>query len=131
MAEKKVVAVLLPGTQFSMMKNNFLDARKMIRMGLPVALATDLNPNCWVESMQFIVAVACYCMKMNPAEAITASTINSAHACGCADSAGSFAIGKNADILILDIDNYEKLPYHFGTNHVQTVIKNGRIVVDQ
>jgi imidazolonepropionase len=131
MADAGVIGVLLPGTPFAVMEKNYPRARDMINIGLPVALATDLNPNCLTESMQFIVSLACYNMKLLPAEALTAATINAAHAIERANSVGSLEVGKQADIIILDVPNFHHIPYHFGINHVEMVIKNGKIVVDR
>ncbi len=128
MAQAGVIGVLLPGTPYSLMME-YANARKLIEMGVPVALATDLNPNCWTESMQFIISLACYQMRMTPAEAIVASTINAAHAVDMADRLGSLEVGKKADIIILDLPNYQHIPYHFGVNHVETVIKDGVFVL--
>jgi len=128
MAKKGVIGVLLPGTPYSLMMKDYVDARKMIDIGIPVALATDLNPNCWIENMQFIIQLACLNMKMTPAEAITAATFNAACAIGLNNSIGSLEKGKQADIIILDIPNHKFLPYHYGTNLVDTVIKKGIIV---
>jgi len=129
MAKKGVIGVMLPGTPFSLMTKRYADARKMIDMGIPVALATDLNPNCWVENMQFIIQLACFNMKITPAEAICASTFNAACAIGKNDSIGSLEKGKQADIIILDCPNHLWIPYHFGINLVEKVIKKGSIVV--
>jgi imidazolonepropionase len=130
MAEAGVIATLLPATPFCLMLNEYAPARKMIELGLPIALATDLNPNCWTESMQMIIALACYHMKLTPTEALTASTINAACAIQKQDEIGSLEIGKKADILIFDVPNHKFLPYHFGINLVEKCIKNGKIVVD-
>ncbi|MFW9902075.1 MAG: imidazolonepropionase [Candidatus Thorarchaeota archaeon] len=130
MAEAGVIATLLPGTPFCLMLKDYAPARKMIDLGIPIALATDLNPNCWTESMQMIIALACYNMKLSPAEALTASTINSACALQRQDEVGSLEIGKKADIVVFDVPNHEFLPYHFGVNLALKVIKNGKIVVD-
>lgn len=127
MARAGVVGVLLPATPYSLMMP-YANARKMIEMGMPIALATDLNPNCWTESMQFIISLACYQMKMTPAEAIVASTINAAHAIDRAGEIGSIEVGKKADIIILNVANYQQIPYHFGVNLVEKVIKDGVIV---
>lgn len=127
MAEGDVVGVLLPGTSFST-NIGYADARRMIDLGLPVALATDFNPNCWTESMQFMISLACYKMRMLPTEAVVASTINAAHAIGKARDVGSLEIGKQGDVIILDIENHEQIPYRFASNHVDTVIKRGDIV---
>jgi len=128
MAKKGVIGVMLPGTPFSLMMKEHADARSMIDMGVPVALATDLNPNCWVESMQFIIQLACFNMKMTPAEAITASTFNAACAIGMKDKIGSLEKGKQADIIILDAPSHLFIPYHIGINLVKTVVKKGSVV---
>jgi len=128
MADCSVIGVLLPGTPYSLMMKEYADARKMIKMGMPVALATDLNPNCWTESMQWVISAACYQMKMMPAEAIVASTINAAHAINRQSKVGSLEVGKQADIIVLDIPSFEHIPYHFGVNLVETVIKKGEVV---
>ncbi|MHA2009189.1 MAG: imidazolonepropionase [Promethearchaeota archaeon] len=130
MAEAGVIATLLPGTPFCLMLRNYAQARKMIDLGMPIALATDLSPNCWTESMQMIITLACYNMQLTPAEALTASTINSACAIQRQDEIGSLEIGKKADVIIFDIPNHHFLPYQFGVNLVSKVIKNGKIVVD-
>jgi len=106
----------------------YSDARKMIDFGVPVALATDLNPNCYTENMQFMIQLACLNMKMTPAEAITAATFNSACAIKLNNSAGSLESKKQADVLILNCPSYMFIPYHFGVNLVETVIKNGVII---
>jgi len=126
----KTIATLLPGTPFCLMLKEYAPARKMIEMGIPIALATDLNPNCWTESMQMIIALACYHMKLSPAEALTAATINAACAIERQDEIGSIEVGKKADIVVFDVPNHNFLPYQFGVNLVSKVIKNGEIVVD-
>jgi len=129
LADSDTVGVLLPGTPFGLAEDHYAPARKMIDMGVAVALATDLNPGtCYCESMPFILALACRHMGMTPAEAIVASTINAAHAVGLGHEVGSLEIGKKADLLVLDIPDYRHLSYRFGTNLVQTVIKAGRVV---
>lgn len=127
MAEKKVIAVLLPTTSFSSFLN-YANARKMINLGVPIALATDLNPNCYCENMQFVISLACYKLKMTPEEAITSATINSACAINRQNKIGSLEIGKNADILILNCENYLQIPYKFGGNLVEKIVKNGKVV---
>ncbi len=129
-ANAGVIATLLPGTPFCLMSNEYAPAKKMIQMGVPIAIATDLNPNCWTESMQMIIALACYNMKLTPAEALSAATINSACALQRQDEIGSLEIGKKADLVIFEVPNYHFVPYHFGVNLVSKVIKNGKIVVD-
>ena len=124
------IATLLPGTPFCLMLKDYAPARKMIEMGIPIALATDLNPNCWTESMQMIIALACYHMKLSPAEALTAATINAACAIERQNVIGSIEVGKKADIIVFDVPNHNFLPYQFGVNLVSKVIKNGEVVVD-
>jgi imidazolonepropionase len=131
MAAKGVIAVLLPAAAFSLMMGRYADARLMIDMNVPVALGTDFNPNCWVESMQLVIAFACHFMKLTSAEAITAATINAAHAIGRAADVGSLEVGKKADVLVLNVPSHKFLGYRFGINLVDKVIKNGRMVVDR
>ena len=129
MRDNGVIAILLPGTIFSLGMKSYARARDMIKAGLAVALATDYNPgSCNCDSMQFIITLACLQMKMTPAEAITASTINAAYSLGLGNDIGSLEIGKKADILIMDMLSYQYLPYHFGSNNVETVIKNGKVI---
>ena len=128
MAKSGAIGVLLPGTPFSLMMKDYSNARKMIDFGVAVALATDLNPNCWTENMQFMIQLACLNMKMTLAEAVTAATFNSACAIGLNDGIGSLEPGKQADIIILDCPSHMFIPYHFGVNLVETVIKNGVII---
>jgi imidazolonepropionase len=131
MKKHGVMAVLLPGASFSLMTGKYADARKMISWGVPVALGTDYNPSCWIESQQTIVALACHQLRMTSAEAITAATINAAHAINRAQTVGSLEAGKKADIIVLDAPNHKFLGYRFGTNIVDKVIKNGKLVVDE
>jgi len=129
MAEAGVIATLLPGTIFSLGMKSYARARDMIDAGVPVALATDYNPgSCNCDSMQFIITLACLQMKMTVAEAITASIINAAYSLEMGDRIGSLEVGKQADILIMDMPSYKFLPYHFGSNNVETVIKNGEVI---
>jgi imidazolonepropionase len=131
MADKGVLATLLPAAAFSLMSGRYADARKMINSGVPVALGTDFNPSCWVENQQLVIAFACHFMKLTPAEAITAATINAAHAVCRANEIGSLEVDKKADIIVLDVPNHKFLGYRFGVNLVDKVIKNGRLVVDK
>ncbi len=128
LAQSQTVGVLLPGTPF-VLSYEYPQARKMIEKGVPVALATDFNPNCLTESMQFVISLACMKMKMTQAEAISAATVNAAYSLGRTDI-GSLEVGKQADIIILDIPNYKHLGYHFGVNLVEMVMKKGKIVYE-
>jgi imidazolonepropionase len=132
MADAGVIAVLLPGTAYFLHMQRYARARDMIAAGVPVALATDFNPgSCMTESMPLILSLACTQMRMLPAEAITAATINAAWAIGEEDCAGSLEVGKQADLLLLDAPNHEHLCYHFGVNLVETVVKSGKVVVER
>jgi len=131
MGKQGVMAVLLPSASFSLMAGRYADARKMISWGVPVALGTDYNPNCWIESQQIVVALACHQLSMTSSEAITAATINAAHAINRAQTVGSLEAGKKADIIILNAPNHKFLGYRFGTNLIDKVIKNGNLVVNE
>jgi len=129
LAAAGTVAVLLPGTTFGLGQTHYADARRMIELGVPVALGSDLNPGtCWCESMPFIIALACRYLRLTPAEAIVAATRNAAYATGVGERVGSLEVGKQADIIMLALPDYRHLAYRFGTNPVQTVIKAGRVV---
>jgi len=127
-----VIAVLLPGAVFNLGLTRYAPARAMIEADLPVALATDFNPGSSpTPSMQMILSIACTQMRMTPAEAITAATINAAHSLGCGERLGSLEVGKHADVAVFDCDDYRQIPYLFGVNHALVVVKSGRIVVDR
>ena len=129
MAEKRTIGVLLPGVPFHLMTNKYAPARKLIGAGVPIALATDFNPgSCPTLSMQMIIALACRQLKMTPAEAINAATINAACALDRGEEVGSIEVGKKADVIVLDIPRHQQLPYWFGVNVVGTVVKNGVII---
>jgi imidazolonepropionase len=126
------VATLLPGTAFNLGLSKYAPARKLIEAGVPVALATDFNPgSCFTLNMQLILAIACSQMKMTPAEAITASTINGAYSLGLSERLGSIEEGKQADIVLMDVADYREIPYYFGVNHCVLVIKKGQIVINR
>lgn len=130
MAARGTVAVLLPGTPYSLGTRDYARAREMIAAGVPVALATDFNPGTsFTESMPAVMELACRMMRLSPAEAITAATVNAAHAIGRAASVGTVEPGKQADLIMTAAPNYRYLPYHFGVNPVETVVKRGRVIV--
>jgi imidazolonepropionase len=129
MAEKGVVGVLLPGTAYFLMAES-ANGRKMIDLGVPVALSTDCNPGSSpTVSLPFIMSLGCLKMGMTPAEVITATTINAAHAINRGKEIGSLEVGKKGDITIFNVPNYMKLQYSYGVNYVDTVVKNGAVVV--
>lgn len=127
LARSETVAVSLPGTPFGLAQSEYTPARAIIDAGGYLALATDLNPGTtWNESMQFIQALACRYLKLAPAEAMASSTINSAKAISRDHLVGSIEPGKQADLLILDVNDYRQLSYRYGTNLVRTVVKKGQ-----
>ncbi len=128
MARKDVIGALLPATPYSSMSKDYADGRRLIDLGVPVALGTDLNPNCWNESMQFTVSLACHKMRMTPPEALTAATMNAAAAVGLEKKVGSLERGKKADIIVMDVPTHAHIPYRFGTNLCSVVVKEGKTV---
>lgn len=127
MRRNGTIAVLLPGASFFTGSSTYPDARKLIQRGVAVAVATDFNPgSCPCFSMQMMVALACLKLKMTAAEAITAATINAAWAIDRGQEVGSLEPGKKADLVILNINKPEQLPYHFGVNLVHRTITAGR-----
>ena len=128
LAHSETVAVSLPGTPFGLAQSEYTPAREIIAAGGYLALATDLNPGTtWNESMQFIQALSCRYLKLTPAEAMASSTINSAKAISRDYLIGSIEPGKQADLLVLDVNDYRQLSYRYGTNLVRTVVKKGQI----
>jgi imidazolonepropionase len=122
------VAVALPCTPFGLAETEYTPACEILEAGGILALATDCNPGtAWNESMQFVIALACRYLKLTPAQAIAAATINSAHAIHRADRIGSLTPGKQADLLVLSVPDYRHLGYRFGTNLVRQVIKRGHV----
>lgn len=129
MAEKGIIANLLPGTSFNLNKPS-ANGRRMIDLGVPVSLSSDYNPgSCPSENLQFAMQLGCLNLRMTPNEVLTAVTINAAHSIDRATEVGSIEVGKKADIAIFDAPNVEYLMYHFGINHIDRVYKEGRLVV--
>lgn len=130
MAENNVIANILPGTSFNLNKA-YADARKMIELGVPVALSSDYNPgSCPSENLQFVMQLGCLGLKMTPNEVLNAVTINAAYAIDRQNEIGSIEIGKKADLVVFDAPNVEYLMYHFGINHVDRVYKSGVLAVE-
>jgi imidazolonepropionase len=129
LAASNTVATLLPGSVFHLGLRGYSPARTLIEAGAAVALATDFNPGTSpTYSMQMVLSLACTEMRMSPAEAIAAATINGAHAILCADRTGSLEPGKQADLLVLNVSDYRELPYYFGVNNVHLTMKRGAIL---
>jgi imidazolonepropionase len=132
LAQSKTIATLLPGGTFYLGTEPYAPARMLIESGTAVALATNYNPETSPsQNMQMMLTLACRKMNMTPAECITAATLNAAHALGRASSIGSLEKDKSADLIILGVPDYREIPYHFGINLVDLVMKNGSVVVER
>ena len=129
MRQAGVVATLMPAAPFTLMLDKYADARQLISNRVPVALGSDLSPSCWLENYQLVLTLACYKMRMTPAEAIMAATINAAHSIRRANDIGSIENGKKADIVMFDAPDYRFLGYRLGTNMANTVVKGGKVAV--
>jgi len=128
LAHSDTVAVALPCTPFGLAEAHYTPARAILEAGGLLALATDLNPGtAWCGDMQFAIALACRYLRLTPAQAIAAATINAAAAIGRSEYIGSLEVGKGADVLILSVPDYRHLGYRFGPNLVDTVLKKGRV----
>ncbi len=128
LAQSDTVAVSLPCTPFGLAEPHYTPAREIIQAGGLLAIASDINPGtAWCENMQFVIALACRYLRLTPAQAVAAATINAAAAIRRADRIGSLEVGKQADLIILSVDDYRHLGYRFGGNLVQTVIKRGQV----
>ena len=125
-----VVGVVLPGIDFAVNHPRIFDPRPMLDCGMTLGLATNCCPGCWLDSMQFVLILACRQHRFAPAEAIRAATYGSARALTLEDR-GVLDVDKTADVLIFDVGVFEDIFYKYGTNHVETVIKNGVVVVEK
>lgn len=128
-AKSNTIAVLLPGPVLFLGGPRYAPARALIDAGAAVALATDYNPGTspmW--NMQMAAALACTQMRMTPAEAITAATVNGAHVLGVAARTGTLEAGKQADFTVLDVSDYREIGYYFGANLAVLTVKNGRLL---
>lgn len=129
LARSRTVATLVPGANYFLGLQQYPPARKLIDAGVAVALATDFNPGSSpTASMPFVLSLACTQMKMSPAEAIAAATINGAWALNLQNKKGSVEAGKDADLAIFDVADYREIPYWVGANHCERVVVNGRVV---
>ncbi|MFA6233914.1 MAG: imidazolonepropionase [Bacteroidota bacterium] len=131
MCDSGTVATLLPGVSL-FLGEKFPDARRLIDAGLAVAIATDANPgSCTSENIQLMMSLAATQMRMTMEEIITAVTLNAAAALDRSDMLGSIEEGKQADLLLFDTPNYHRIIYHFGVNHLNTVVKSGSVVMEK
>ena len=129
LAGQNTIATLLPGASY-FLAHSFPMARRLIDAGAAVALATDFNPGTSpTTSMSLMLSMACTQMRMSPAEAISAATINGAHALRLADRKGSIEPGKDADLAIFDVKDYREICYWFGTEHCRATVLNGKLAV--
>ena len=129
MTNRQVIAILLPVTTFFLRKDRYAPARKLIEAGCNVAVATDFNPgSSMTQNMQLVWSVAALKMGMLPGELLWATTLIPAKSLKIDDRIGSIEIGKQADLILLDIPNLDYLPYHIGINHVKLTVKKGQII---
>ena len=129
LSDSETVAVLLPGTTFYLGKEEYADARGMIDNNGAIAIATDFNPgSCVTNNLQLVMSIAALKLKLTPNEIWNAVTVNAAKAIDA--DAGTINEGDAADIVVWDAPNHEYIPYHYGINHAQYVIQNGKIIAD-
>ena len=129
LGKSNTAATLLPGCDFHLGWKQYAPARKLIEAGAIVCLATDYNPGtCPTVSMPMILSLACTQLRMTPAEAIAAATINGAYALRREKRTGSLEPGKQADIAVFDVEDYREIPYYFGMNRCSMTIKRGEII---
>ncbi|MDP5275958.1 imidazolonepropionase [Chengkuizengella axinellae] len=132
LAASNTIAVLLPGTTFYLGKDKFARARDMIDQGAAVTISTDFNPGSSpTENIHLIMNLAMLKLKMTPEEIWNAVTTNAAYAINRGDKAGKLMVGREADIVLWDADNYHYVPYHYGVNHVQRVFKGGKQIYER
>ena len=129
LSDSETVAVLLPGTTFYLGKEEYADARGMIDNNGAIAIATDFNPgSCVTNNLQLVMSIAALKLKLTPNEIWNAVTVNAAKAIDA--DAGTINEGDTADIVVWDAPNHEYIPYHYGINHAQYVIQNGKMIAD-
>ncbi|MDD5530544.1 MAG: imidazolonepropionase [bacterium] len=127
MKKKGIIATLLPGACLYL--EHRAPAKKFIDMEIPIALGSDFNPGSSpILAMPIIISLSCILLKLTPAQALVAGTINSAYALGIGDKTGSIEVGKTADMLVLNVDSWQEIPYWLGFNPVERVVKEGKEV---
>lgn len=127
LAEADVVPVFLPGTAF-VLGEGYADPGPFLDAGASIAVATDFNPNCYSQSMEFAIALACVGMGLTPARALVASTRGGALALDREDGTGTLRDGAPGDLVVLDAPSHVHVPYNVGVNTVETVLKEGAVV---
>ncbi|MBI5959752.1 MAG: imidazolonepropionase [Chloroflexi bacterium] len=129
LAQSDTIAVALPPTPFGLAHRDYTPARQFLEAGAALAIATDCNPGtAWNENMQLVMALAARYLRLTPAQALAAATINAAYAISQGDRVGSLEVGKQGDVVIWGVPSYPHLSYRFGSNLAQTVIKRGQVV---
>lgn len=132
LGRSETVAVSLPCTPFGLGHTTYTPARALLAAGAALALATDCNPGtAWTESMPFVIALACRYLRLTPAQALVAATLNAAYALNLGERVGSLTPGYTADLVLLDAPDIRHLGYRFGTNPVALVLKAGEVVIDR
>ena len=128
-SKSDTVAALLPGCDFHLGLKQYAAARALIETGAIVALATDFNPGTSPTlSMPMVLSLACTQLRMTPAEAIAAATVNAAHSLRRGERIGSIEDGKQADLAVFEVADYREIPYYFGVNNCWMTMKRGEIV---
>lgn len=129
LVENNVIATLLPGTTFFLGKSTYAPARELINSGITVSLATDFNPgSCHIQSMPFIMTLACMHLGMTVEESFQAVTYYSAKGLELEDKIGSIEVGKSADLIVWGISSLLDIPYYVSNHLIQYVMKNGEVV---
>ena len=129
LVENNVIATLLPGTTFFLGKSTYAPARELINSGITLSLATDFNPgSCYIQSMPFIMTLACMHLGMTVEESFQAATYHGAKALDLEDKIGSIKVGKSADLIIWGISSLLDIPYYVSNHPIRYVMKNGEIV---
>lgn len=129
MKENDVTAVLLPSTALFLQSKDHPPVQRMRKLGLRIALGSDFNPGTsMIYQMPIVISLACLIYGLTIPEALIGATRNSAKALGLHEKIGSLEVGKQADLIILDVPSYQHIPYQFGRNYVKTVIRNGKVL---
>lgn len=130
LAKAGVAGVYMPCLDFAVAHPHPLDPRRLVDAGMELALATDICPGCWTVSMQLAIQLACRTGGLSVAQAVRAATLGAAKALGRGDRVGSLEVGKQADLLVLDVPSHEDLAYRLGRNNITAVVRHGHVVID-